>query len=275
MESLRGRSVDGILALGDRPAVAAAYAARGLGVAYNHPAAVEACRSKLRMREIFRDAGMRVPWFRNLHIHPPPEPSLLGISYPCVLKPLSLSASQGVVRANHREEFLAAAARVRRLLESPEIRSTREPNLDQMLVEGYIPGKEVAVEGLLTDGTLRVLAIFDKPDPLEGPYFEETIYVTPSRLPESVQRAIEKCARDAVRSLGLSHGPVHAEFRINDDGVWPLEVAPRPIGGLCARALRCLLDAPSEPIGLEELLLRHALELPGWNSPREQISSGG
>jgi len=274
MEALRGQDVSGILALGDRPTAAAAYAARGLGVRYNHPAAVEACRSKLRMKEVFRDAGLSVPWFRNLPIDPAPEPVLLGISYPCVLKPLSLSASQGVVRANNREEFLAAAARVRRLLNSPEILATREANLDQMLIEGYVPGREVAVEGLLTDGALNILAIFDKPDPLVGPYFEETIYVTPSRLPESVQNAIEKCARGAARALGLLHGPIHAEFRINDDGVWPLEVAPRPIGGLCARALRFLLDAPSDPIGLEELLVRHALELPGWNSPRERIASG-
>ncbi len=274
MEALRGQDVSGILALGDRPAAAAAYAARGLGVRYNHPAAVEACRSKLRMKEVFRDAGLSVPWFRNLPIDPTPEPLLLGISYPCVLKPLSLSASQGVVRANNREEFLTAAARVRLLLKSPEILATREPNLDQMLVEGYIPGGEVALEGLLTDGILKVLAIFDKPDSLEGPYFEETIYVTPSRLPESVQKAIEKCARDAAQALGLSHGPIHAEFRINEDGVWPLEVAPRPIGGLCARSLRFSLDGASEPSGLEELLVRHALELPGWNSPRERIASG-
>src|SRR5437660_6436072 len=274
MESLRGQDVAGILALGDRPAAAAAYAARGLGVRYNHPVAVEACRSKLRMREVFHDAGLHVPWFRNLPIDPTPEPVLLGISYPCVLKPLSLSASQGVVRADNCEEFLAAATRVRHLLRSPEILATREPNLDQMLVEGYIPGKEVAVEGLLTDGVLRVLAIFDKPDPLEGPYFEETIYVTPSRFPESGQHAIEKCAREAVRALGLSQGPVHAEFRINEDGVWPLEVAPRPIGGLCARSLRFSFEAEAEPIVLEELLVRHALELPGWNSPRERTASG-
>src|SRR5467141_2319696 len=262
MESLRGQNVDGVLALGDRPAVAAAYAARGLGISYTHPAAVEACRNKLRMREIFREAGLRVPWFRNLPVHPTPEPSLLGISYPCVVKPLSLSASQGVVRANNRDEFLAAAARVRRLLQSPEILATREANLDHLLVEGYIPGREVAVEGLLTDSELRILAIFDKPDPLEGPYFEETIYVTPSRLPEPAQHSIEKCARDAVRALGLSHGPIHAEFRVNEAGVSPLEVAPRPIGGLCARALRFSLDGASEPIGLEELLFRHALQLP-------------
>jgi biotin carboxylase len=171
MESQRKQQVDGILALGDRPAVAAAYAARGLGILYNHPAAVEACRSKLRMREVFRDAGLPVPWFRNVPLAPPPEPALAGISYPCVLKPLSLSASQGVARANSRDEFLAAANRLRRLFESLEIQATREPHLDRMLVEGYIPGREVAVEGLLTDGSLRILAIFDKPDPLEGPYF--------------------------------------------------------------------------------------------------------
>jgi hypothetical protein len=273
MEALRGQDVSGILALGDRPAVAAAYAARGLGVRYNHPAAVEACRSKLRLKEVFRDAGLSVPWFRNLPIDPSPEPALLGISFPCVLKPLSLSASQGVVRANNREEFLTAAARVRRLLQSPEILATREANLDQMLVEGYIPGREVAMEGLLTDGQLSLLAIFDKPDPLEGPYFEETIYVTPSRLTESAQHAIAQCARDAIRAVGLSHGPIHAEFRINEHGVWPLEVAPRPIGGLCARALRFSFGGETEPISLEELLVRHALELPGWNSPREPMAS--
>lgn len=274
LQTMRGPSVDGILVLGDRPAVAAAYAARGLGLSYNHPAAAEACRSKLRMREVFREAGLRVPWFRTVPLNPAPEPSLLGIVYPCVLKPLSLSASQGVVRANSREEFLSAAARIRRLLESPEIQATREPHLDQLLVEGYIPGKEVAVEGLLTDGSLRVLAIFDKPDPLEGPYFEETIYVTPSRLPEHLQRGIERCAADSARALGLSQGPIHAEFRINDDGIWPLEVAPRPIGGLCARSLRFAPDSNTETIGLEELLLRNALGLSGSDWPRELAASG-
>src|ERR1700730_3316081 len=225
------------------------------------------------MREVFRDAGLRVPWFRGLPIDPAPEPLLLGIPFPCVLKPFSLSASQGVVRANNREEFLAAAARIRRLLESPEIRSTREQNLDRMLVEGYIPGSEIAVEGLLTDGHLRVLAIFDKPDPLEGPYFEETIYVTPSRLSAAEQHAVQYCARDAVRALGLSHGPIHAEFRINEGGLWPLEIAPRPIGGLCARALR-FLSSRENTMGLEELLLRHALEFPGTDSRRESSASG-
>ena len=274
LESVRGQDVSGILALGDRPASTAARVARGLGIPYNHPAAVEACRNKLRMRDVFREAGLRVPWFRAVALSPAPEPALLGVSYPCVLKPLSLSASQGVIRSNSREEFTTGAKRIRQLLDAPEIRATREPNLDQILVEGYIPGREVAVEALLTDGKLRVLAIFDKPDPLEGPYFEETIYVTPSRLAESQQQEIERTAGDAVRALGLSHGPIHAEFRINDDGVWPLEVAPRPIGGLCARALRFAANATSPAIGLEELLLRHALGMPGSDWPRERAASG-
>lgn len=267
-------TIDGILAFGDRPAVTASYVARGLGIAYNHPAAVEACRSKLRMREVFRDAGMRGPWFRSVAVSPIAEPALLGILYPCVLKPMSLSASQGVVRANSREEFVAAAERIRRLLESPEILARREGGLDRMIVEGYIPGREVAVEGLLTDGELKVLAIFDKPEPLEGPYFEETIYVTPSRLDAGERAQVEETARDAVRALGLTQGPVHAEFRVNEDGVWPLEVAPRPIGGLCARALRFVSPDGAETIGLEELLLRQAVGLAGGDWEREAAASG-
>jgi len=289
VEALNGKSVGGILALGDAPSVAAAYTARELGISYNHPSAVEACRSKLRMREVFRETGLNTPWFRVMNLDPLPEPALLGISYPCVLKPLSLSASRGVIRANNRDEFVSAAQRIRKLLESPEIRATREAHLDQILVEGYIPGREVAVEGLLTGGVLRVLAIFDKPDPLEGPYFEETIYVTPSSLTESQQLAIQKCAAESARSIGLTLGPVHAEFRIHRDGtaddqVWPLEIAARPIGGLCARTLRFVEDEnqtienitarEQAGIGLEELLLLQSLDLPVDTWRRERMASG-
>jgi hypothetical protein len=274
MQTQSGLRVDGVLALGDRPTMAAAYVARGLGITHNHPASVEACRSKLRLREVFRGAGLPTPWFRTVALQAIPEPALMDITYPCVLKPISLSASQGVVRVNNRDEFLAAANRLKRLLESAEIQATRDPNLDRMIVEEYLPGREVAVEGLLTGGELRVLAIFDKPDALEGPYFEETIYVTPSRFSQPEQLLIEKSFSEATRALGLAHGPVHGEFRLNERGVWPIEVAARPIGGLCARALRFQLEGEKEPIGLEELLLRHALELPGWDAPRETAASG-
>ena len=274
IQSQLGRPIDGILALGDRPTPTAAYAASGLGLLSHHPAGVEACRNKHRMREVFRDAGLPVPWFRTIPLDPAPEPSLLGLSFPCVLKPLSLSASQGVFRANNRQEFIAAAARLKHLLDSAEIRATREPNLDQMLVEEYLPGREVAVEGLLTEGELRTLAIFDKPDPLEGPFFEETIYVTPSRLPTSLIASIEASFLSSIRAIGLTHGPVHGEFRVNENGVWPIEIAPRPIGGMCARALRFQWAEAGELISFEELLLRHAMGMIGANAPREGIASG-
>ena len=274
MQAQAGQRVDRVLALGDRPTLAAAYVARGLGIAHNHPASVEACRSKLRLREVFRDAGLPTPWFRSVPLQAIPEPALMGITYPCVLKPVSLSASQGVVRVNNRDEFLAGASRLKRLLESAEIQATRESNLDRMIMEEYLPGREVAVEGLLTGGELRVLAIFDKPDLLEGPYFEETIYVTPSRLTETEQELIKRSFVEATRALGLTHGPVHGEFRLNERGVWPIEVAARPIGGLCARALRFQIEDEHEPIGLEELLLRHALSLTGREAPRETAASG-
>ncbi len=277
MESLRAQPLAAILALGDAPAVAASYAARGLGLRSNHPAAVEACHHKLRMREVFRDAGLFDPptslWFRTIPLSPEPEPSLLGIQYPCVLKPLSLSASQGVMRANSREEFREAARRLARLLERPDLQMKSASPSREALVEEYIPGVEVAVEGMLLDGELKILAIFDKPDPLEGPYFEETIYVTPTRLSAEQQSAIIRTATQAIHALGLSHGPVHAEFRINNRGVWPIEVAPRPIGGMCAASLKFVSAQSADAIALEELILRHAIgeDVSAWQ--REPRSS--
>jgi formate-dependent phosphoribosylglycinamide formyltransferase (GAR transformylase) len=270
METLRGNEPDGILALGDRSVITAAYVARGLGIFHNHPASVESCRSKEKMREAFRVSGLRTPAFRALPITPIPDAALSGIQFPCVVKPICLSASQGVMRANNQAEFRRAVERLAHLLQSPELRASRDPELDRMIVEDYIPGREVAVEGLISEGVLRVLAIFDKPDPLEGPYFEETIYVTPSRLSGEQQDAIAHCARDSARALGLIHGPIHAEFRVNGEEVWPLEIAPRPIGGLCARALRF----GAELISLEELLVRHAMSFDGTDLERETIASG-
>jgi biotin carboxylase len=264
------RPVDGLIALGDRPTTTAAYAAGALGLVYNRPQAVENCRSKLRQREVLRDAGLPVPGFFSFRLDKRLERILPRVQFPCVVKPLRLAASQGVIRANNPEEFHAAVARIRTLLGSPEIQVTHEAELDRLIVERYIPGAEVAVEGLLTRGKLRILAIFDKPDPLEGPYFEETIYVTPSRLPEETQERIADCTAATVRALGLEHGPVHAEFRVNEQGPWVLEAAPRPIGGLCSRALRF---GPAR-ILLEELLVRHALGMSGWDLDRESDASG-
>jgi biotin carboxylase len=270
VDGIRGGAASGILALGDRQTATAAHAARLLGLRYNSPVSVEHCRSKLRQRKILRAAGLPVPEFFSFHVSEAMEAVLTRVNFPCVLKPLRLSASQGVIRANHVAEFRAAVARIAKLLASADVQVTRERELDRILVESYIPGAEVALEGLLVRGELRVLALFDKPDPLEGPYFEESIYTTPSRLPAATQARILDCAQQIVRALGLVEGPVHAEFRVNDAGPWVLEAAPRPIGGLCSRVLRFGPDR----IPLEELLVRHAVGLPGADLEREPAAAG-
>jgi ATP-grasp domain-containing protein/L-aminoacid ligase-like protein len=261
---------DAIIALGDRPTTTAACAAKALHLQGNDPRIVECCRNKLTQREALRDAGLHVPEFFAFPLSAPLDEVLPRVKFPCVLKPLSLAASQGVIRANDEREFREAAASIASLLGSPSIQVTRELALDHLLAESYIPGKEVAVEGLLENGRLRILAIFDKPDPLEGPYFEETIYVTPSRLSDASQSDLRECASRCTAALGLTHGPIHAEFRINEAGVWPLEIAPRPIGGLCSRALRF---GPHR-ISLEDLLIRNALHLGGTDIEREAGASG-
>jgi formate-dependent phosphoribosylglycinamide formyltransferase (GAR transformylase) len=259
-----------VLALGDQPTLAAAHAARRLGLVANSVAAAENCRTKLRQREVLRAAGLPVPEFFAFGLGEHPEEVARRATYPSVVKPLVLAASQGVIRADDEESFRAAVERIRALVESPPLQAHGGADLDRLLVERFVAGAEVAVEGLLTGGRLRVLAIFDKPDGLEGPFFEETIYVTPSRLGREAQEAIRECAARSAGALGLSEGPVHAEFRVNERGPWVLEIQPRPIGGLCAGALRF----GPERAGLEELLVRHALGLPGGEWEREEEASG-
>jgi biotin carboxylase len=269
-EGLHDRPVRAILALGDRQTVTAAYAARRLGLRYNSPESVENCRSKLRQREVLRAASLPVPDFFSFSLAEPLAAILPRVHFPCVVKPLRLAASQGVIRANDAVEFRAAVERIGRLLASPELQVTREHELDRLLVEDFIPGSEVALEALIERGHLRVLALFDKPDPLDGPYFEESIYVTPSRLAVEVQKGIFDCAERVAGALGLSEGPVHAEFRMNSAGPWVLEMSPRPIGGLCSLALRF----GPERILLEDLLVRHAMGLSGADMVRESSPAG-
>jgi biotin carboxylase len=242
VEALRGLAFTGIVAVGDRPAVLAAAAAEMLGLPFHSLAATRACNDKYVARQLYQAAGLRVPPYFQATFDDDPDALAWRAPYPCVLKPVGLSASRGVIRANDRAAFVAAFHRISRLGER------------FLQVESYIEGREFAVEGLVTRGRFQPLAIFDKPDPLEGPFFEETIYVTPSREPEEVQRELLATTAEAVKALGLYHGPIHAELRHNQRGAWILEVAARPIGGLCAKALRF------EPQGsLEELILRHAL----------------
>jgi biotin carboxylase len=264
-----------VTVVGDRPTLLAAKAAEALGLRGHPPAAVLASASKLRARQAFAAAGLTTPWFRVLQagdaIEPASfEPGVSGVTYPCVVKPTGLSGSRGVIRADSPAECARAVRRVQALLARRDIRALRPVDRQAILVEGFIPGREYAVEGLLTDGRLQVLAIFDKPDPLDGPFFEETIYVTPPAQDQAGERAIAEAVQQAVTALGLRHGPIHAECRVNGGGVVMLEVAARPIGGLCSRVL--VFDGPANGgrASLEELILRHALgeDVSGWR--REQ-----
>jgi biotin carboxylase len=251
----KDRPIDGVLPLGDRPVVLAARVAKALGLRGNPPEAAAASANKARTRERLAAAGLPVPWFLEL---PPAAPGDPRIHYPCVVKPIGLSGSRGVIRADNRDQLDAATARVRALLARKDVRAARTGLDDRLLVEGFIEGREFAVEGVLTGGSMRAFAIFDKPDPLDGPFFEETIYVTPSSLPAEGQAAVLEQVRRAVAALGLTDGPLHAECRVGPGGVFILEVAARPIGGLCARVLQFDGAPGTVKIPLEEVLLRHA-----------------
>ena len=249
-----GGPFDGIVAVGDRPTLLAALVGEALAIPHNSPAAVAACRDKYLAHQRFRAAGPPVPEFFRVAVDADPVVTGARAPFPCVLKPLGLSASRGVIRANDTADFVAAFERIRALLESADIAALREEQNRYIQVESFIEGHEFSLEGLVTRGDLQTLAIFDKPDPLDGPFFEETIYVTPSRESAEVQQMIIDAAKNAVRAVGLAHGPIHAEVRVNRQGAWLLEVAARPIGGLCARALRF-----GGGMSLEELILRHAV----------------
>ena len=260
--------IAGVVAVDDDTAVAQAAIAAALGLSGNPVAAARAARDKHQQRMLMSAAGVAVPQFSLQAIDADPRTLAATTRYPCVLKPLRLSASRGVIRANNPEEFVAAHSRLSRILAAPEFAGCGEW-AEQFLVEDFVPGPEVALEGLLVSGRLHVLALFDKPDPLDGPFFEETIYVTPSRLPDAAQAAIAACAQEATRALGLLHGPIHAELRWNDHDAWLIELAARPIGGRCSAALRFGAD-----VTLEEIVIRHALgmELPALE--RETDAAG-
>jgi len=263
---------DGIVAVGDRPVVLAAQLARAFGLPGHPPAAAAATRNKLLTRRALHAAGLPTPWFTAVPIDGDIRALARRLPYPAVVKPLALSGSRGVMRIDGEAACLAAFDRLRALLRSVDVRVERDEAHDQALVESFIPGAEYAVEGVLHHGALRVLAIFDKPDPLDGPFFEETIYLTPSAAPADTQRRIVAAVDAAARALGLHHGPVHAECRVDGAAVHVLEIAARPIGGLCSRALRFQRDRGF--VSLEELLLRHATGEDVSGCVRETAASG-
>jgi len=233
---------------------------------HNSPESVRLASRKDLARECLSAAHVAVPAFKRVFFNQDLEPQIIDVEFPAVLKPIALSGSRGVIRVNNVDELQQALSRVKNLLDAEqqlpiELR-------EQVLIEQYLPGQEVAVEGILNQGQLQILTIFDKPDPLEGPFFEETYYITPSRHSLDIQHQLQDVVQKACVAYGLVEGPIHAECRINDEGVWILEVAARTIGGLCAQLL-------THSIGqsLEALVLSQAMGLPLLDN--EQRSASG
>lgn len=254
-----------ILPVDDSGVLIAARASQALGLPHNQPAAAAAARDKLAMRQLLRDGGVPTPPFRGFELDDTVARVTAvvqtHIGFPCVVKPRTLNGSRGVIRANDAAELATAVLRVQRLLQSI--------GADGFLVEAYLPGVEVALEAVLADGRLQPLALFDKPDPLDGPFFEETIYVTPSRLAAVAQTAVMEMAARGAQAIGLHTGSVHAELRLNEGEAWIVEVNGRSIGGLCSQTLRFDMG-----MSLEELLLRQVVGLDVSGLQREQQASG-
>jgi biotin carboxylase len=256
----RRHPIDAVVGVDDDTAVVASVVSARLRLPGNPVEASQAARNKHRQRELLAKHNVPAPQFALHPLARDPQELARSITYPCVLKPLHLSASRGVIRADNPAGFVAAHARLAAILAGCDA---------DFLVEDFVPGYEVALEGLLVNRRLHVLALFDKPDPLDGPFFEETIYVTPSRVPAPLQKSIAQCTARAARALGLMEGPVHAELRYNERGPWLIELAARPIGGRCSAVLRF-----GDGVTLEELILRHALGMPIPSLARENVAAG-
>lgn len=259
------RPFNAIIPVDDSGVRIAAEASKALGLPFNSPLAAEAARDKLRMRQLLADGGVPVPAFAQFNIHEGIGTIIAvvreQIGYPCVVKPRTLNGSRGVMRADDDAGLTTVVTRLKTMLQPMGV--------DSFLVEQFIPGFEVAVEGVLDNGRLQLLALFDKPDPLDGPFFEETIYVTPSRLSPEKQDAIVEMMAHGAAAIGLQTGSVHAELRVNDDGPWIVEVNGRSIGGLCGQTLRFDMN-----MSLEALLLRQAVGLDISQYQREETASG-
>ena len=278
--------VHAVVAAEDETTALAAAVAGALGLPHNPVESVLVTRSKRSLRRALAAADLPSPGYHVLDLGRgfarADEASRTtagvrtaaaaldeGILFPCVLKPTFLAASRGVIRADDAEQFGAAVQRIGAILHATTEARGSDEESHLILVEDYVPGNEYAVEAMLTGGEMHLLALFDKPDPLEGPFFEETIYVTPSRASDAVQEQIVATVKAAAGALGLCEGPLHAELRVNDDGAFIVDLAARSIGGLCPRVLRFGAGA-----SLEELILRHALGEDFSSFSREDVAAG-
>ncbi len=258
-------ALDAVFGVDDATAVVAAHIGSRLGIPYSPITAVEAARDKYRQRQLLARARVSVPRFALVSLDGSSTVPH-GLTYPVVAKPLTLSASRGVIRADNDDELRKALRTIGDILDEDDRSHVRN-----VLLEAYVAGAEFAVEGTVHDGRFAPFAVFEKPDPLEGPYFEESIYLTPPRIGEAEAHTIVECVADGVAALGLTHGPVHAEVRVNDSGAWLIEVAARPIGGKCARVLRF---GSTGDVSLEELTLGLVLGTVESIPERERGASG-
>ncbi len=263
VEYARCYPISAVIGTDEETTVLAATAAAALGLRHNSVESAVVAHDKYRMRRALAKAGLKSPRFEVVFVRQDLRKIAMALDYPCVVKPLDLCGSRGVIRIDNAEEFVTACRRTASILEKLDRHD------DPLLVESFIPGREVAVEGMLYRGKLIVLALFDKPDPLDGPFFEETIFVTPSRLPPHQQELLVQETRQAALAIGLTEGPIHAELRVNGQGAWIIEVAARSIGALCSKALRFQPD-----LGLEDLIVRHAAGLPQPEFPSGSDASG-
>lgn len=290
-----------VVAVDDQVAAAGAAIATALRLPSNPVNAIRAARNKYLMRRALNDAGVKQPRFQRCSLEDNLTKLSRSLNYPCVIKPLELAGSQGVIRTDGPADFIRDVTRLGGIIRNAATKNSHctpgelPTRMDRQLVdhhflvEEFVPGPEVAVEGILTNGRLRVMAIFDKPDPLDGPFFEETIYVTPSRHPDQVQALIAELTTQACQALHLVHGPVHAELRLGTDQLletetdWTasdrsnvaqpiprvIEVNPRSIGGLCSRVLRF-----GTGLSLEDLIIRHSLD-PHFELPNREVRGAG
>lgn len=268
-----GRDFDAIIPVDEDTAVVAAALAEALDIPYHSVNAALIAKNKYKMRQALAQAELKVPSFWHFNLDDNLAVIAAQISYPCVIKPVCLSTSRGVMRLNQPADLPTAVARLTPILARPEVVKRLGTAAREFIIESFIPGQEVALEGLLTNGSLKVLAIFDKPDPLDGPFFEETIYATPSRHSAEIQQELARTTEAAAQAIGLQTCPIHAELRINPQGVWTIEVAARAIGGLCSRTLS-FSSQVEQDISLEELILRHALGEDISPITREEIATG-
>ena len=252
--------IDGVVAADDQGVMVAAHANSILGLRGNTPAAAATTRNKLLMRQRLAESEIDQPRFAALEPGEPADSAAAEVDFPWVMKPLDRSASQGVMRVDRPEDLEPTAAHIRNLLGEAAT----------LLLESFVGGEEIAIEGLVADGELTVLAVFDKPDTSSGPYFPETLFVTPSRLPTDTLAEAERVAAGAIRALGLSSGPVHVELRVEGTRARIIEVAARSIGGLCSRSLNFGLMGTT----LESLILRNAIGSERTTLRREPSASG-